>query len=231
MLVFGIAAIAQEDFSATQPPKIKPYVMPKLEVVGPIGLITYPITGGIRKTPLEWPTWQVATVEVGIAPHAALVAGLGGRYRKDKRSELPAYNDYRNSRFGGAKFLLGFRQYFTGADGQGWYFQPTAKLVWQGYRVRTSEIRVSNSNVDFILSSRLGWQKRLVKGLHIDMSAGPGWGVRNELTHDYYGFSYYWDTQMSEIDHAIVPVIDSYGRQWTSVYLVVDANLALAWKF
>jgi hypothetical protein len=208
------------------------YAIPKVEAYGAAMALSYlPIRlagGSLRNA---WPAWIPVSVEVGITPRSSLIGGFAGRYSRIDWSDGASSPYFHNAWLKGAKFSLGYRHYLTCGDGQGLYIQPTAKLVWQSYFESTHEGSYGNANRDFIFSTRVGWQKRLAGQLHLDVAVGPGLGVRDDFTHDTYGFSYYFGVGMGEIDNPSVALIDAFGRNWTSVYLIGDASLALGWKF
>jgi hypothetical protein len=208
------------------------YAIPKAEAYGAVMALSYlPLRLAGESFRQAWPAWIPVSVEVGITPRTSLIGGFAGRYSKVDWSDGASSPYFRNAWLKGAKFSLGFRHYLTCGNGQGFYIQPTAKLVWQSYFESTREGSYGNANRDFIFSTRLGWQKRLVRQLHLDVAVGPGLGVRDDLTHDTYGFAYYFGVGMGEIDNPSVVVIDAFGPNWTSVYLIGDASLALGWKF
>lgn len=214
---------AQTDSLARQIPEW--YVVPKLGLPGALAWASYGPMRLAGKYPPAWPAWGTATVEVGFGRHA-LIAGLGGRY-----FEIPSQPYIPVRRMAGAKVIAGYRHYLQDRSGEGFYLQPTFKWYNQWFRLVTPDENIRGIDNDYAFSLRAGWQKRLVKQLHIDLAVGPGVGVRQHFKSAFYYWSYYFDTGVSEIDNPSVYLTSLYDLPSTTLYLIGDASIALGWKF
>lgn len=236
LLLAGIQFLpAQTDniLSWVPPTRSRPYFVPKLEVIGPVNLAVTTIAGRSHRDHFFWPAWQMITFEIGIKPRGAIIAGIGGRYGRTHSWTGEDDPDFWVAELAGAKLLVGYRRYLTksAAIAQGFYIQPTGKLYVQRNRLVRRNSSSIETDHDYIVSLRIGWQKRLIKRLHLDVAVGPGIGIRGDYRSNGYTWAYYWDTGVSEIDHIDGRIFSFSNRAWTSLYLIGDASLALGWKF
>jgi hypothetical protein len=211
-----------------QPPNFKPFLMPKLELLGPAMALSYwPLMAIAESEPPSWPAWYTADLELGIGRRTSLVGGIGGKYSHYRDAGWPEPTSFLDAKTMGVKYVLGIRQYITKGDGQGFYLQPTGKLVFHRFKRLSEQGTFIRNQHDWLINFRFGWQVKLVKGLHLDIAAGPGIGIRNEIGNHWQ----YYSWGISEMDNPRIDLIWRRGRNNTTIALVGDASVALGWKF
>lgn len=230
----GMAAIAQSETGTFEPireMKARPYIIPKLELPGPIvqaAMLPNRIHPGFRNSFNPLPI--AASVEVAIGRKSAAILGLGFRYGENQAWFSSREPTYWTGKFSVFRILVGYRHYFGQRTGLGLYTQPTAKVVSGRTTQYHPDVTESNMNVNFLVSNRIGLQLKLWRGLVLDAALGVGLGFQSEETFSPYNWGYYYHTPMDEVGFLDTQIYWGWGRIPT-IAVIGDGSLALGWRF